>query len=108
MVICLDYDGVLHDYTNPVKGRRMGPPIEGAREAVERILESGHTVIVFTAWPPDRHHVIREWLRYYEFPHARMTITNVKPADLDLIIDDKAVRFTSWPQIMGYIPITIR
>ena len=98
MIIAVDYDRTLHDMDHPVPGRRMGPPMPGAKEAMEQLRRNGHTIIVHTARPADRHHVVREWMNYWQIPFSE--ITNIKP-NADLFIDDKAVTYTSWPELMG-------
>ena len=51
MVIGVDFDGVVHDYRHPLPGKKMGGPIEGSKESLLALMERGHTVIIFTAWP---------------------------------------------------------
>lgn len=92
MWAALDFDGVLHDYLHPIAGRKMGPPLPGALEAVKSLLARGHRVTVFTSRGNRPQHVI-DWLRYYHFPE--LEVTNIKQ-DYDLILDDKARRFTGW------------
>lgn len=96
-IICVDFDGVIHDAAHPIEGRRMGAPIKLARTAVEVFIAQGFKVIVLTA--NVNHGYIREWLAYYGFP-PYITVTNVKPL-ADVYIDDKAVRFEGdWNRTM--------
>ena len=96
-ILAVDFDGVLHDHAHPKVGHTMGPPVEGAKGAINALLRAGHKIIIHTVWPPDRHHVILDWLEFYEFPP--LPITNIKPV-ADAYIDDKAIRFDSWPEAM--------
>ena len=98
MIIAVDFDDTIHDAKHPVPGRRMGPPVEGAREALTTITNNGHTIVIHTYWKPERHHVIAEWMAYYHIPYHE--VTNVKP-NADLFIDDKAVTFTTWAELMN-------
>ena|SRR3990167_6357312 len=98
MVIGVDFDGVVHDYRHPLPGKKMGGPIEGSKESLLALMEGGHTVIIFTAWPSSRHRVIKEWMSYYGIPYHN--ITNVKLPEIELFIDDKAITFTSWNELM--------
>jgi hypothetical protein len=93
VIIALDFDGVVHDYTKPPPGKKMGPPVSGARDAVVFLRDRGHELVIFTARGSAPEHV-RKWLRYFDFPEVR--VTNVKE-DFDLLIDDRAVRFIDWP-----------
>lgn len=91
MIIALDFDGVIHDFKHPVK--RMGPPISGAREALDEL--AGNEIIVFTQRRDLQ--VVREWLDYFDF---NLEVTNMKP-NADVFVDDKAIRFKSWSQTLG-------
>lgn len=91
-VICLDFDGVLHDPTNRDEGFRMGKPVEGALHAVEKLLRAGHTLVIHSCrarYASDRDHV-QAWLAYFHFPPIHVVYTK-PPADV--YIDDRAVRF---------------
>jgi len=94
-VLAIDFDGVIHDDANPLEGKTLGPPIEGAQAAIRLLRnEQGHKIIVFSVKPPD---IIEDWLRYYDIPFDK--ITNIKP-NADAYIDDKAVRFFNWNMLI--------
>lgn len=96
MVIAIDFDGTIHDWNNPKPGMRMGPPMPGAKDALQSFKASGHTIYIFTVrgGPGERKHV-EDWLHYYDIPFD--WVTNVKiPADW--YIDDRAIHFTDWTQ----------
>lgn len=98
MIICVDFDGVLHDIDNPIAGRRMGAPILGAKEALEE-LSKDNEIVIFTVRATDNRtaKVVEDWMDYFEIPYH--SITNVK-INADVYIDDKAIHFTSWTQTM--------
>jgi hypothetical protein len=73
----------------------MGPPMPGAVEGMKR-LAVRNEVVIFTARGGDPRHV-EEWLRYYGIPFSR--VTNIKEAAFDVILDDRAIRFTSWDAV---------
>ena len=100
MVLAIDFDNTIADSRHPIPGRKMGPPMPKAKESLLQLIENGHTIIVHTIWTPDRHHVIAEWMGYYGIPYH--SITNVKP-DASCYIDDKAIPFTSWDNLMNDI-----
>lgn len=94
MILAVDFDGVIHNNREPVPGRRMGGPVEGARESINRLMADGHTVIVHSQWGGgDGQKIIADWMRFYGIPYHE--ITNIKPK-ADVYLDDKAARFTSW------------
>lgn len=98
LILAIDFDGVVHDFQHPIKGRRMGAPIDGAKEALQGYKQRGDKVVIYTIWPPSSHGVIRDWMNYYEIPFD--DVTNVKQ-QADYYIDDKAIRFTNWVDVIS-------
>lgn len=92
LIVAVDFDGVIHDQANPKPGRRMGLPLPGAKDALTRLKQDGHTVIIHSCC---RAGVIADWMAYYEIPYSSIWQGNGKP-QADYYVDDKAVRFTSW------------
>lgn len=75
----------------------MGPPVSGAREALEACDKIGHEIIVFTVWGHDAGaQTIEAWMKYYKIPFHR--ITNIKPK-ADIYLDDHGQKFISWGQV---------
>ena len=102
MIIAIDYDGVIHDHTHPIPGKRMGAPLEGAREALIKLSKT-NDIIIHTVWGDEKgKQVIADWMKYYNFPE--LEITNVKPR-ADCYIDDKAIKHISWEQSLKDIRI---
>ncbi len=100
MLLAVDFDGVIHDKANPIKGRRMGAPIEGAKEALVHFKTRGDEVVIFTvmAITPGGTKAVADWMDYYEIPCD--SITSTKP-NADMFIDDKAIRFNDWEQTLS-------
>lgn len=96
MILGIDFDDVLHDSKHPAPGRRMGPPMDGAVEAMNILKEAGHELVIFTVRADKPDHVA-DWLRFFGIPFDR--ITNRKE-QFDIILDDHAVRFTSWADFL--------
>lgn len=97
MILAIDFDGVIHDHKNPVKGRRMGPPIAGSKEALKKFKERGDTIIIHSVWAGEKGApTIMGWMEFWDIPFDN--ITNIKP-QADVYLDDKAVRFESWDTV---------
>src|ERR1035437_9284870 len=95
IVHAIDFDGVVHDYKNPVAGKRMGVPIEGTKSALNLLKARGDKVIIHTvkATTEGGAKAVRDWMIYYEIPFDE--ITAIKPT-ADFYLDDRAIRFTKW------------
>ena len=92
MILSIDFDRVIHDIDHPIDGKRMGPPMPGAVQAMRQMHERGHKLIVHST-RTGKH--IADWLAFYGIPWD--DITSVKQT-ADVYLDDKAVRFTSWAE----------
>ncbi len=100
----VDFDGVIHKNSKGYyDGTIYDVPIDGAREALER-LASQHTVIIYSCKAkPDRGLVngktgtelIWEWLNEHDMAQFVSKVTAEKPR-ARFYIDDKAIRFTDW------------
>lgn len=113
MTVAIDFDGVIHGYSRGWQdGSIYDPPIDGAIEGLRELLLD-EAVFVFTSRDPSQ---VARWLTGYGFDVVADTgpgpgrhfwnqrgvllVTNRKlPATSYL--DDRAVRFTSWPQALA-------
>ena len=93
-VIAVDFDGVIHD--NPLD-KSMGEPINGCKESLEKLIDLGFTIVIYTLRGEHDQHVI-DWLDFYNIPYHQ--VTNKKP-DALAYIDDKAIRFNDWDSTMS-------
>src|ERR1700704_1528584 len=97
-VLAIDFDGVCHDFKNPVPHRRMGAPIAGTKEALESLKTQGYELVIFCVWGDEKgQKTISDFMKYYELPFDR--ITNIKP-QAEAYLDDKAIRFTAWDKAL--------
>lgn len=117
-VICVDFDGVLHDATgNPWRGNHIieGRPMKGALEWLESIR--AHYIVVIHSCRSSSvggREAMREWLRLHMADTFNIYIAEHKPY-AHVYIDDRAMlfrpedgfptisslhRFSSWAQTM--------
>jgi hypothetical protein len=97
LTLCIDFDGVIHDYKHPVDGRRMGPPIENAAQSIKMLRSHGFIIKVYSvkAATDNGRKAVEDWLRYYGIPFTE--VTAIKP-NAALYIDDRGLHFENWTQ----------
>ena len=98
--LAIDFDNTIHDKAHPIPEKRMGPPKEGAQEALQA-LKMQYRIVIHSVWADEKYkQIIADWLEFYQIPYDE--ITNVKPA-AEAYIDDKGIRFTSWEEVLKQI-----
>lgn len=100
LILAIDFDETLMNPNNVPKGYRMGQPEPGAIATVQRLHMEGHQIVIFTArnvQDPRAKKAVADWLDYFHIPYH--DITNVKRADFDVMIDNRALHYQSWPQV---------
>ena len=107
--LAIDFDGVIHKSSKSFHdGTIYDDPVNGVEEALKR-LSKDYILIIYTCKAnPDRPLVnvktgielIWEWLDKYNLSKYIEDITYTKP-NAKYYIDDKAVRFTNWNQVIG-------
>ena len=95
MILAIDFDGVIHNWQQPKPDRKMGPPMEGAKEAITRLKRDGYHIIIHSC---NRAGVIADWMAYYEIPYTSVWQGQGKPV-ADRYLDNLGVRFTSWASL---------
>lgn len=101
MVIAVDFDDTLMNPHDKREGYRMGQPMPGAILSMQRLRNQGHTLVIFTArnvQHPNQHKAVADWLDYFNIPFDG--ITNIKRPEFEVYIDNRAMHFDSWPQVM--------
>ena len=106
--IAVDFDGVIHGYSKGwADGSIYDPPVDGALDAL-RTLMADHPVFIFTTRDVGQ---VARWLIERGFSTRTghegafwndlgvLLVTNRKLAAV-AYIDDRAVRFESWPQAL--------
>jgi len=86
-IVSIDFDGVLAQYDGYKGEDIMGEPINGAREFVLKLINSGYKPMVFTVRKPE---FVLRWIEKNDFPN--MEVTNVKRPSLTYI-DDRCIKF---------------
>jgi ribonucleotide monophosphatase NagD (HAD superfamily) len=84
--VCLDFDGVIHEYKGWNNGELNGP-LPGAKDFIQKLIESNYQVIIHTTREPA---VVKAWLAMYALPLLDVSAT--KPPAI-AYVDDRAVVF---------------
>lgn len=102
LLLAVDFDGVLHDTNNKKKGYRLGVPIKGAVEAMQKLKREGAIITIHSVWADTEQkcQAMSKWCRYFDIPYD--FITNQKPIS-DHYIDDHGYKFESWEQTLADI-----
>lgn len=96
MILAIDWDEVIHDRKHPAEGKRLGPPMAGAKEALYELKSRGHEIIIHSVVDGK---VIADWMSYFELPYDKIVLKPIA----DLYIDDRAYHFISWEKTMSAI-----
>ena len=97
--LAIDFDHVLHDAKKGfLDGQIYGEPVEGSVWTLNNLAKE-YKLVVLTSRSPKDFLKVSAWLAEWGFPD--MEVTNTKPVAA-AYIDDRAIRFTSWPDIVKY------
>jgi uncharacterized HAD superfamily protein len=96
MQIIIDLDGTVCSEERTFE-RALACPHEGAMEAVNRLFDAGHTVIIYSARGWGEYRMTKDWLDRHGFKYHSLVLG--KPVG-DVWIDDRAIRFKTWPQTL--------
>ena len=107
-MIAIDFDGTLHSYESGWQGATVipDPPVPGAIDFLNRLAAHPDlTAAIFSARVEthEAEKAIRRWLYRHGTDRTlarSMLITNVKPPQASLLIDDRGFHFRGeWPSI---------
>lgn len=110
MRICIDIDGVICKLKRENELYQDLMPIDGAVERITQLRESGHYIILYTARRMKTHNaniakviadigkITLDWLERHNIPYDEIMFG--KPW-ADVYIDDNAIRFQNWEEIMA-------
>lgn len=108
MRICIDIDGTIAELRNKTNAYDELKPIEDAIEAIQKLHNEGHYIILYTARNMATFSgnlgkinavqgpLLFKWLEKYEIPYDEIYFG--KP-NADVYIDDKAIKFESWKNL---------
>jgi len=98
--IALDFDGVCNSYKSGFVAvdKIPDPPVEGTFDAIERYLDAGLRVYIFSTrnFSPEGRVAIKNWFRHWGMSQEtldRLEVVSGKPI-AKLYIDDRAFHFT--------------
>lgn len=86
VTVCVDFDGVIHQYDNWNGPVPTGEPIPGCRLALQRLRENGATVEVFSTRPAIH---IKAWLAKHGLDNLVAAVRDGKPYYV-AFFDDRA------------------
>lgn len=111
--IGIDFDGVIHKNSKGYHdGTVYDEPVEGAKEALQKLSEK-YTVIIYTAKArKDRGLVngrsgtqlIWDWLKEHDLNQYVSKVTAEKPRAV-AYIDDKGIKFDNWNSVLSQIDL---
>ncbi len=85
--VCVDFDGVLNQYTGWKGEDNLGELAEQASWFLFQLQHAGYHVVVFTTRPEEK---VWKWLADLEIDGLVDDVTNVKPP-AKVYVDDRAV-----------------
>lgn len=100
MTLLIDLDGVVCSEEQTFE-RSLAKPIPGAREALLALREHGHTLVIYSARSWSEFRMTKKWLEDHGIPFDSLLLG--KPV-ADLFIDDRAVHFTEWSEVLQGLP----
>lgn len=91
--VMVDFDGVIHQYSRGWQdGTIYDAPVPDAFNALAALEANGYEVVIFSSRDASQ---IRKWM--IEHGGGAFRVTNIKEPAV-AYIDDRAIRFISWPQ----------
>lgn len=97
--ICIDFDGVLADYSEGYKGKDVfGEMVVGADIGTKVLKDAGNTIIIYTTRPVTEK--LKEWLKDNNISYDYINENPNQPEEskgckliADIYIDDRGIRF---------------
>jgi capsule biosynthesis phosphatase len=108
MRVTVDLDGTICETKGPNQTYAEVSPLPGAIESLKDFKSRGYYIIIHTARNMATYNnnlgaiiknqagIVTDWLKKYEIPYDELLFG--KP-NVDVVIDDKALRYRSWEQV---------
>lgn len=92
--ICVDFDGVVHGYSQGWKGAEniYDPPVPGAAEAIKTMRSWGARVVIFSTRASTNEGTLAMWAWLKKYGIEVDGLSHEKPMAV-IYIDDRALRF---------------
>jgi uncharacterized HAD superfamily protein len=99
MQLIIDLDGTICSEEKTFS-RSMAKPLSGAKESLDKLKDQGNAIIIYTARSWNEYEMTIDWLIENQIPFDQLIMG--KPIG-DYWIDDRAINFTSWKDILKQI-----
>lgn len=96
MQIIVDLDGTICTEEKTFS-RSLAKPLDDAVNSINALYDQGHTIIIYSARTWMEYEMTTAWLRQHNIKYHQLIMG--KPIG-DVWIDDRAIRFTSWKEVM--------
>ncbi|MCX7986414.1 MAG: HAD family hydrolase [Bacteroidales bacterium] len=96
MQIIIDLDGTICT-EEKTYSRSLAKPLDDAVSSVNALYEQGHTIIIYSARTWMEYEMTSAWLAQHNIKYHQLVMG--KPIG-DVWIDDRAIRFTNWKEVM--------
>ena len=98
-LIAVDFDGCIHRFSKGWQdGSLYDDVVEDSVKEINRLQEKGYKIVIFTV--RTNFDEIIHWLGLHGIYNVE--VTNIKPKEAFVFIDDRAIRFTNWSDIAKY------
>tara|TARA_Y100000310_G_scaffold292112_1_gene320601 strand:+ start:592 stop:897 length:306 start_codon:yes stop_codon:yes gene_type:complete len=97
MRLIIDLDGTICTEEKTFS-RTLAKPIRGAKEALCKLRDAEHTIIIYSARSWNEYEMTEDWLRRHKIPFDQLVMG--KPVG-DYWIDDRAIKFERWENVLS-------
>lgn len=97
MQLIIDLDGTICT-EEKTYSRSLAKPKEKAIESVNKLYEEGHIIIIYTARTWMEYEMTTHWLQTHHIKYHQLIMG--KPVG-DAWIDDRAISFDNWENVMN-------
>jgi hydroxymethylpyrimidine pyrophosphatase-like HAD family hydrolase len=99
MQIIIDLDGTICTEEKTFS-RSLAVPLDGAIETINKLYDSGNTIIIYSARTWMEFEMTANWLNKFQIKYHQLVLG--KPIG-DLWIDDRAINFNGWKNVQELV-----